>query len=701
MRTWKNRQRPSKKVHRKTISRKQRGGGLISTERVRAWLEANPKQNARYREQVQAALSAGDQQIIIDDQDIRKVNSWEQSSQKSSPFGSAPQQGDPASQSFAQSLRGLDTYRAPGARGSVPPAGAPAPAPSLSPYPEPPTSSATLANSLQGYRAPGLGSDLPVGASVDQANAAANSLLGPGADARLGTALSSANPLAARPPAPGANGLVYKMEGPAGKSQTIQDCNTQLAELREELERLKSGLVKTRENAAAQEAALAAQITELTGKNGELSAAGKAAQDAIAALTQTGQTTAEQLDAASRALAGKGAEFDDISTKLANTLRELGESKSLTASQSEEIGRIKGALEESARNSAKTEGENSARIAKLLADHAAELERLKREHLGELAKLNGDLSSARDAASGVSKASETEKKGLSDKIAELSAAIEAQKDEIAALSSSLGTATSSLEAAQADSAEKSRAAATAAATAAQAAAKSAAELTQLQSDNAELAKQLDAAKEAAKAAGEAAAQSDKAKDAAAAAAAAANARAETATSDAEAAAAAAAAAQANGRTSAAEKEAATKAAAEARALADGAAAAAQEAEAAKNAALAQSEQSNRAKSDAEARLAALKSSTPRIVLIYGSNEGDKVGGGNGRPVIMGERLNVRWEKGAEEPTAWVFTMFSGTNPAYTQLRLQPGEFSFESTVAGKINAVMFDVTVHSREELGI
>jgi hypothetical protein len=68
---------------------------------------------------------------------------------------------------------------------------------------------------------------------------------------------------------------------------------------------------------------------------------------------------------------------------------------------------------------------------------------------------------------------------------------------------------------------------------------------------------------------------------------------------------------------------------------------------------------------------------------------------------MGERLNVRWEKGAEEPTAWVFTMFSGTTPAYTQLRLQPGEFSFDSTVAGKINAVMFDVTVHSRQELGI
>lgn len=686
MRTWKNRQRPSKSSHKKTVSRKQRGGELMDALTLYAWLNSNQtiKDRLKLDKLIQDALSSGEESPLVnvdlDKYDKQAFENWKRI--KKSPLSSKP-----------------------AAFTSVPPPSPPSP---FSPFlrtlrPETSPSSVTLRappppiNPLLPFRAPGVvPGQQAVGAPVDQVDAEADRSMGPGAEDRLAT-VANINPFFRQPA--GTSGLVYNLTSD-GKTQTVQDCNAQLDELRKELESLRAGIVKTTATLKEREDSLSAQIAELTSENQKLSETGEAAQEAISALTETGKTTTEQLEAAREALAGKGAEFDDISKQLQTISAELGQANTLTVSQSEEIGKIKGALDESTRNSAKTERENIARSAKLLADHAAELERLKREHLTELAKLNRDLSSARDAASSVSKASDLEKKGLSDKIAELSAAIEAQKGEIGSLNSSLETVKTSLQQSHADSSEKSRAAAAAAGEAEAAAAKASADLAQLQAANAELAKQLDAAKEAAAAAREAAAESNKAKDAAAAAAAAANARADTAISDAEAAAATAAAAQANGKTSAREKAEAQAAAVKARAEAEQAEQAAQAAKAAMNDALETSQRAETAKAQAEANLAQLKSSTPKITLIYGKGEGDRVGGGDGRAARMGEELNVNWQRGAEDSSAWVFVMFSGGNPAYTQLILKPGMFSFQSTVGGDIKAVMFDVTVHSQKTLG-
>ena len=676
MRTWKNRQRPSKASHKKTVSRKQRGGGLLSPGLVKQYLLANPRNGLGIDDRVNNAVSQGDANIYVDDELMDTILKWEKiQSKKQTPLSAKP-----------------------GAFTSVPPplAGVDNPMRNLLGTLRPETS--PVAKSLLPFRAPGaVPGQQAVGAPVEQANQVADSLLGPGADTRLGTALASANPLARQPA--GTSGLVYNLTS-QGKTQTVQDCNAQLDELRRELEALKAGLSETRATLKSQEESLGARIAELTGENQKLSETGEAAQQAINALTESGQSAADKLKKASEALAGKGADLENISKQLQTTSAELGNVKTLTASQSEQIGKLQGALEESARNSAKTQEENNAHIAKLLGDHAAELNRLRSEHQAELAKLEGELRSTREAATSVTKGTAEEKKKLSEEIATLTGQIEAQKGEIGALKSSLETAKTSLQQSQAESSRISQDAARAAGEAEAAAAKASAELAQLQAANAELAQQLEAARAAAQAAAEAAAESNEAKNAAEAAVAAANTLAQTARSDSEAAAAEAARAAADSTKSAGEKAEAQAAAEKARAEAEQAAQAAQAAEAAKNDALARSQAAEAARAQAEANLAQLKRSTPRITLIYGDGEGDKVGGGNGRPARMGEELNVRWQKGAEDSSAWVFVMFSGNNPAYTQLILKPGMFSFQSTVGGDIKAVMFDVTVHSQETLG-
>lgn len=685
MRTWKNRQRPSKSSHKKTVSRKQRGGGLIETERVRAWLEANPlpKYKERYSNLVQTSLDKRIQKIVINDQDIPKVIAWEETSRKSSPYGPPPQQPDNPSNLLAQSLRRYDTYRAPGAIGSVPPAGVP------TPPQQPATSSATLANALQYYRNPGVvPAQQPPGAPVEQANAAED---------RLGTALASANPLARQPA--GTSGLVYNLTS-QGKTQTVQDCNQQLDELRKELESLRAGIVETRATLKAQEDSLSAQIAELTDKNQKLSETGEAAQEAISALTETGKTTTKQLDAAREALVGKGAEFDYISKQLQTISAELGQANTLTASQSEQISMLQGSLQESTRNSVKTKEENNTQIAELLAEHTANLDRLKLEHLAELAKLEGVLHTTREEADSVKNGTAEERKKLTQDIATLTGQIQAQKGEIGSLNSSLETVKTSLQQSKAEGERISQDAARAAGEAETAAAKASADLAQLQAANAELAQQLEAARAEAQAATQAAAESNEAKNAAEAAAAAAKTLAQTARSESDVALAEATRAAADSTKSAGEKAEAQAAAVKARAEAEQAAQAEQAAEVARNDAVARSQTAEVAKAQAEANLAQLKRSTPRITLIYGTTQDDKVGGGNGRPARMGETLNVRWQKGAQDSSAWVFVMFSGSNPAYTQLILKPGIFSFQSTVGGDINAVMFDVTVHSQQTLG-
>ena len=88
-----------------------------------------------------------------------------------------------------------------------------------------------------------------------------------------------------------------------------------------------------------------------------------------------------------------------------------------------------------------------------------------------------------------------------------------------------------------------------------------------------------------------------------------------------------------------------------------------------------------------------------IIQITGP-DGEQVGNG-GRETRLGEKLAVTWRPGANVPLAWVFVLFSGGKPQYTQLLIGDDQagFTFESTIAGKISATIFDVVMHSSEQL--
>ena len=720
MRTWKNRRHPKK--HKKTVSRKQRGGGFIATQRVRDWLNGNPKFNAAYREQVEAAEATNAESIIIDNDVIRQITAWETKVKptKASPFGQVPQQGTPASQLFANSLRGTNIspenavpsivkYTTP--RTGTNPLFKPA---SLSsedvdpgigeaavPTPDP-FSPAVTAN----YVAPRTTTNPFVGSpklrlpeQPEPLAPIAPTITPESAEARLATALNSGvnNPmLKGRTPSAATGSLVYPMSSSSKESRSVRDCDAELAELRKELEAIKSGVLKTKAETDASTKALQERIAQLEAEIAAKEKDAAALRAALAALQDEKGDLASRLAGALKELQTMTGANKDLAGEVSSLSDAVNMGEAAEKALQEQIVHLKGLLEQAAKEAEAAASASATTISELRAAHVAELAALRQKHGEEMAALQAKFDAAVKSAESAAGASAAEKKKLEETIAALRAEIAGQREVIEEISGELSATKQSLTEALAAAAQAAAQAQAAAAAAAQAAQEAAARLAALQAENASLSQQLAAALAAAAAAQAAEETAEAAKQRAEEEAAAAAAAAQAA---AQAQAAAAAAAQADSRRSQAEQDAASQAAEAAEAAAAAARAAAEEANRRAAAAEAARAAAAAAAAAAQAALNKLKSSTPKIVKIEGE-DGSKVGGGDGRQVLMGETLIVTWEKGGETPLAWVFVMFSGGTPAYTQLVIGEERFKFESTVGGDISAVMFDVVVHSKAELG-
>lgn len=503
-----------------------------------------------------------------------------------------------------------------------------------------------------------------------------------------------------RTPAVGSQGMsVYSMTGPEGENRSVSKCEETLALLRKELEGLKSKMSTDSAKRDGEEAALNAQIEELTARKDRYKAKAKSLEETVSALTD-----ASGADAAKAAAALQAAQRDaaDMSAsqqaEIDGLLADIAGKDRLTEDQQKRLAALDGQLRAAAEAASESARDASDQISRLQAAHAAELARLTGEYEGKLTAVSGDLSAAR-----ASLAEETgpKKKALSDQIDVLQATVDSQRAEIAKLGANLDSSKKSLEKSVADATAAGNAADAAAAKAAQDAATARDRLAALSAENASLTDQLAAAK-----AGEAAARAraDAAglsSDEATAAAAAARSAQELAEAAAAAASAEATRANAARGTSEADKarlardaDAAAAAAGEAKRRADEATAAA----AAKAQELADA---LAGLSDAEAQLKRINESVPLIIQITGpGGVGDKVGNG-GRPTQLGEKLAVTWQPGAHAPLAWVFVLFARGEPQYTQLLIGKDVegFTFESTVAGDISATIFDVVMHSADQL--
>ena len=507
----------------------------------------------------------------------------------------------------------------------------------------------------------------------------------------------------ARPPrpavAPGDGSAVYSMTGPAGENRTVSKCEETLAALRKELAGLQSKISIDAAEREGAEAELNRQIGELIENRDAFEAKAKERREALKALKASSAAdaaaAAAALDAARSEAAGLSAsqlaEIDSLRKDIAGKER-------LTADQQKRLAELEGQLAAAADAADAGARDAASQIARLQAAHAADLARLRGEYEGKLTGLTGDLTAAR-----ASLAQETgpKKKELTDEITRLQTQVDLQKDEIAKLGASLKESGDALEKTVADATAAGSAADAAAAKAARDADAAAAQLGQLSAANASLTDQLAAAKSAEAAAREAADAAGKSSDEANAAAAAARSAQELAESAAAAARAEAERANAARGTSEADKarlareaEAAAAAAEASRGRADAAAASA----AAK---AAESADALARLGAAEAGLRMINESVPLIIQIVGpGGDGDKVGDG-GRPTQLGERLRVTWRPGANVPLAWVFVLFRDGKPEYTQLLTEDdvAGFAFESTVAGDISATIFDVVMHSADQL--
>ena len=699
MKTWKNRHRHPKKTNpKKTRSRKQRGGDPINIFTIQDFLKRNP--DPKLQELVSDATQAGLQTININDRRLLSRIRGDEASQLGRPVVGQ----DPAGNAFASSLRSPDSFaQANPMRKNVPPAPSDVFAqanpmrggPAAAPPPAAPVDPKVLESVSQFNARDSAG--LEEGPGINQADLPIDAGLNPGgAEARLGAIPQ--RPALPQAPAPG--GLVYSMKGFEGKSQTVSDCSKQLDKLREELATLKSGFAESQAMLQEKERSLTARIAELDAERGQVQATADALSASLAKLGGDKKELADALDTAQQTLSIKGAKNAALLADIAKLRGELGAAGALTTEQEKELAAIRGAIQEAERAAREAAEKNAGDRLKLIADHNAELAKLREEHAAALSDLRRDLETARLSSEAEKGASAEEKGKLNDDIAELRAKIAAQEKELNALADGIRDSAAALFRQKGEAEAAAAAAAAAAATADEQAKAAAARLAELQAANAALEERIAAAEAGAAASAEAARDAETRRAAAAEASVAAGALALEAAAKADQAARDADEARAAKGTSEADKAAAESAAAAAKEAADAAKAEAGDAQAEAEAAAGAQEAAQAAQAAAERALAALKESTPRIVTITGE-DGQKVGDG-GRAAIMNETLRVQWEKGGATPDAWVFVMFAADGdkvPEYTQLITKLGLFEFTSTVAGSINAVIFDVVVHSRETL--
>jgi chromosome segregation ATPase len=695
MRTWKNRRHPSKPRH-KTRSRKQRGGAGVAYNAQALITKRNALDS---KQKLGEALSDVDNQllnlltriitnnqrnekgdVIVTSQDSTLLGRFgiEQNTVEFEPLN--PMFKTPAQR--AEEAAALASQNADSARPALL-----AQAEKLRAQNAARNAARTSGLTVRGVPAP---PELPPPPPAPEAPPAVNPKM-----EQLRAQESTRNLLQA---APGQGMPIYSMTGPDGENRTVSKCEETLAALRKELAGLKSKISTDSAEREGVEAGLNAQIDDLNAKKEKYKAKARGIQEALDALKvssdEDAAAAAAALDVAKRDAAAMTAEQQ----KAIDQLRaDIAGKEKLTDGQKLQLADITGQLKAAADAATDSARDAADQISRLQAAHAAELARIKGEYDTQLAALTGQLASARDS---LADERGSKKKELTDQINDLQGKVDAQKAEIGRLGTSLRESGEKLEQTVADATAAGNAATAAAADAASKAAAAGAKLDQLTAANATLKEQLDAAKaeeaaakDRADAAGISSDEAKAAADAARSAQVLAEAAAAAANAEAERAKASRGISEADKARLAREAESAAAAAATAKDRADAADASA----AAKAGELAAAVAGL---SDAEARLKTIKESVPLIIQIVGSG-GDKVGGDGGRPTQLGEKLKVTWQPGANVPLAWVFVLFRDRKPEYTQLLTEDdvAGFDFESTVAGNISATIFDVVMHSSDQL--